>query len=45
MVMAIAAVSGGVWGAGLARRVGPKSVRRAVVVVGFSMAMSMLFRL
>jgi uncharacterized membrane protein YfcA len=45
LVMAIAAISGGVWGAGLARHFGPKGVRRAVVVIGFSMAMSMLFRL
>ena len=45
VVMAAGAVGGGIWGAALARRVGPRAVRRIVVVVGFSMAISLLLRL
>jgi uncharacterized protein len=45
IVMAIAAMLGAVWGAGMARRIGPKAVRRIVIVVGFTMAISLLFRL
>jgi uncharacterized membrane protein YfcA len=45
LVMAVGAVAGGIWGAALARRVGPRVVRRMVVVVGFSMAISLLLRL
>jgi uncharacterized membrane protein YfcA len=45
IVMAIAAMIGAVWGAGMARRIGPKAVRRIVIVVGFTMAISLLFRL
>ena len=45
LVMAVGAVGGGIWGASLARRVGPRAVRRIVVIVGFSMAISLLFRL
>jgi uncharacterized membrane protein YfcA len=45
LVMAIGAIAGGIWGAGMARRVGPKGVRRIVVFVGFAMAMSLLLRL
>jgi uncharacterized membrane protein YfcA len=41
-VMAVAAIAGGVWGAGMARRIGPKGVRRIVIVVGFTMAVSLL---
>jgi uncharacterized membrane protein YfcA len=44
-VMAIGAIAGGVGGAGVARRLGRTAVRRAVVVIGFAMAVSMLFRL
>ena len=45
LVMALGAIVGGVWGAGVARRVGPKGVRRIVIIVGFTMAISLLFRL
>ena len=45
LVMAAGAVVGGVWGAGIARRIGPKGVRRIVIIVGFTMAISLLFRL
>ena len=45
LVMAIGAISGGIWGAGMARRIGPAAVRRIVVMVGFTMAFSLLLRL
>ena len=34
LVMAVGAIVGGVWGAGVARRIGPKGVRRIVIIVG-----------
>ena len=43
--MVIGAMVGAVWGAGVARRLGPKAVRRVVIAVGFTMAISLLFRL
>lgn len=45
LVMAVGAIAGGVWGAGVARRIGPKGVRRIVIIVGFTMAFSLLLRL
>jgi uncharacterized membrane protein YfcA len=45
LVMAVGAIVGGIWGAGVARRIGPKGVRRIVIVVGFTMALSLLLRL
>jgi uncharacterized protein len=45
LIMAVGAIVGGVSGAGVARRVGPKAVRRIVIIVGFTMAISLLFRL
>ena len=45
LVMAIGSVAGGVWGAGMARRIGPTGVRRIVIVVGFTMTLSLLMRL
>ena len=45
LVMAIGAIAGGVGGAGVARRIGPKGVRRIVIGVGFTMALSLLLRL
>jgi uncharacterized membrane protein YfcA len=45
LVMGLGAIAGGVWGAGFARRIGPKAVRRIVITVGFTMAISLLFRL
>jgi uncharacterized membrane protein YfcA len=45
IVMAIGAIAGGIAGAGVARRLGRKAVRRIVIAVGFAMALSMMFRL
>lgn len=45
MVMAVGAIAGGVWGAGMARRIGPRAVRRIVIAVGFTMALALLLRL
>jgi uncharacterized membrane protein YfcA len=45
LVMAVGAILGGIWGAGAARRIGSKGVRRIVVVVGFAMTISLLLRL
>jgi uncharacterized membrane protein YfcA len=45
IVMTAGAIVGGVWGAGFARTIGPKGVRRIVIIVGFTMAFSLLFRL
>jgi uncharacterized membrane protein YfcA len=44
-VMAAGAIIGGVGGAGVARRLGRSTVRRLVVVIGFAMAVSLMFRL
>lgn len=43
-VMAIGAVLGGTLGAGTARWVGPRSVRRAVMAVGATLALAMFWR-
>jgi uncharacterized protein len=45
LIMAVGAIVGGFWGAGVARRIGPKGVRRIVIIVGFTMAGSLLLRL
>jgi uncharacterized protein len=45
LVMATGATIGGVAAAGLARRMGRKAVRRAVIVIGFLMALVMFWRL
>jgi uncharacterized membrane protein YfcA len=44
LVMATAAVLGGYFGAGVARRLGRRRVRRIVVLIGISMAVSLFFR-
>lgn len=44
VVMAVASTAGGYGGAGLARALGQLFVRRAVVVIGFAMSVSLLFR-
>lgn len=44
LVMVIGAVAGGYGGAGLARKLGRRFVRRAVIVIGLGMAVSLLFR-
>jgi len=45
LVMAAGAVAGGVGGATIARRIGRAAVRRIVVVIGFTMALSLMLRL
>jgi uncharacterized membrane protein YfcA len=44
IIMMIASIIGGVWGAGFARRIGQKGVRRIVIAIGFGMTLSMLIR-
>ena len=44
LVMVVGAIVGGYGGAGLARKLGRRFVRRAVIVIGFAMAVSLLFR-
>lgn len=44
LVMVVGAIVGGYGGAGLARRLGRRFVRRTVIVIGFAMAVSLLFR-
>lgn len=44
LVMAVAAVAGGYFAAGVARRLGRKFVRRLVVFIGIAMAVSLFFR-
>jgi uncharacterized protein len=44
LIMAVGAITGGYGGAGVARRIGAKGVRRVVIVVGFSIALSLLIR-
>jgi uncharacterized protein len=45
VIMAVGAIAGGIGGAGLARRLGRKTVRHLVVAIGFAMAVSMMLRL
>ena len=42
LVMAVGSIAGGLGGAGLARRLGRTFVRRAVILVGLAMALSLL---
>jgi uncharacterized membrane protein YfcA len=44
LVMMVGAIAGGYGGAGLARKLGRQFVRRAVIVIGLAMAVSLLFR-
>jgi uncharacterized membrane protein YfcA len=44
LIMALGAIAGGYGGAGVARRIGPKGVRRIVIIIGFSIALSLLIR-
>jgi uncharacterized membrane protein YfcA len=44
LVMALGSIAGGIGGAGLARRLGRRTVRRIIVTVGFAMAAAMIFR-
>ncbi len=45
LVMAVGAIMGATFGTGVARRLGRTAVRRIVVVVGFAMALSLMFKL
>jgi uncharacterized membrane protein YfcA len=42
--MAVGSVAGGYFGAGVARRMGAKTVRRVVIMVGFGMALSLFIK-
>jgi uncharacterized membrane protein YfcA len=44
LVMMVGAIAGGYGGAGLARKLGRKFVRRAVIFIGLTMALSLLLR-
>jgi uncharacterized protein len=44
LVMAVGAISGGYGGAGLARKLGRKAVRRTVIAIGFGMAISLFIK-
>lgn len=44
LIMVGGAIAGGYGGAGLARKLGRRFVRRAVIVIGLGMAVSLLFR-
>ena len=44
LIMAIAAILGGIGGAGTARKLGRTAVRRIVIVIGFGMAVSLFIR-
>jgi hypothetical protein len=44
-VLMVGGIVGGLAGAGLARRIGRAAVRRVVVVIGFSMALSLMLKL
>ena len=43
LLMAVGATFGGYAGAGTARRLGQKNVRRLVILIGLSLAVAMLF--
>lgn len=44
IVMTLGSIAGGYGGADVARRVGAKLVRRAVILIGFALAISLFFR-
>lgn len=43
-VMAVGSIFGGYAGAGIAKRIGQKNVRRVIVVIGFALSISLLLR-
>src|SRR5262249_11774598 len=43
LVMSIAAIAGGYFGAGIALRIGQRAVRITVIVIGIAMTLSLLF--
>lgn len=44
LLMAVAAIAGGYFGAGTARRIGRTAVRRIVILIGFAMAVSLFLK-
>jgi uncharacterized protein len=44
LLMAVGAIAGGYGGAGVARRLGGKVVRRIVIFIGFGMALSLFIK-
>jgi uncharacterized protein len=44
LLMAVGAIAGGYGGAGVARRLGGKTVRRIVIAIGFGMALSLFIK-
>ncbi len=44
LLMSVGAIVGGYSGAGLARKMGQKVIRRLVIVIGFAMAISLFFK-
>src|SRR3984885_3267136 len=44
LVMMVGAIAGGYGGAGVARKLGGQTVRRIVIAIGFSMAVSLFFK-
>lgn len=44
LIMAVGAITGGVGGAGLARKIGRTAVRKVVVAIGFGMALSLFLK-
>jgi uncharacterized protein len=44
ILMAVAAIAGGYGGAGVARRLGQKAVRRIVIAIGFGVALSLFIK-
>ncbi|MFN0109164.1 MAG: sulfite exporter TauE/SafE family protein [Blastocatellia bacterium] len=44
LLMSVGAIVGGYGGAGLARKMGQKVIRRLVIVIGFAMAISLFFK-
>jgi uncharacterized membrane protein YfcA len=43
-LMAVGSIAGGYGAAGIARRIGQKAVRRIVILIGFAMTISLLFK-
>lgn len=44
LLMAVGAIAGGYGGAGVARKLGQKTIRRIVIAIGFGMAISLFFK-
>jgi len=44
LLMSVGALTGGYGGAGIARRLGQKTIRRLVIAIGFGMTISLFFK-